>query len=99
MTFGFWSPVENREGPIKSVLCVCVCPFVRLGLSQKPLRGFSETWHEVGGKKCKKRSADAFLRFLPVFSKTAHLCEKKPFLPIFASFWDFAGKIRSEDFR
>jgi hypothetical protein len=30
---------------------------------------FSETWHEVGGKKCKKHSTAAFLRFRPVFAK------------------------------
>ena len=52
---------------------------------------FSETRHEVGGnKKCKKRSTAVFFRFLPIFSKAAHLCEKKPFLAIFGSFWDFA---------
>ena len=44
----FWFPVENREEPIKSVLCVCPC--VRHRLSQKPPEDFSETWHEVGDR-------------------------------------------------
>jgi hypothetical protein len=35
---------------------------------------FSETWHEVGGKKCKKHSTAVFLRFRPVFAKIANLC-------------------------
>ena len=78
----FWFPVENREEPIKSLLsvclfvCLCVCLCVTDYL-RNCSEDFSETWHEVGGKKCKKRSTAAFLRFLPVFSKTAHLCAKK----------------------
>ena len=36
----FWFPVENREEPIKSVLCGVRPVSVRHGLSQKPLRGF-----------------------------------------------------------
>ena len=87
----FWFPVENREEPIKSVLSVCVS--VRVSVTdylRNRSEDFSETRHEVGGKKCKKRSTAVFFRFLPVFSKTAHLCEKKPFLASFGSFWDFA---------
>ena len=78
-------------GPIKSVMSVCasVRPCVMHYLRNRS-KDFSETWYEVGGKKIKKCSTDAFLRFLPVFSKTAHLCEKNTFLAIFASFWDFA---------
>ena len=37
---------------------------------------------------------DAFLRFLSVFSKTAHLCEFLPFSPVFGTL----RKISSEDF-
>ena len=53
-------------------------------ISETAPRIFSETRHEVGGKKCKKRSMAAFLRFRPVFSKTAHLYEK-------SHFWQFLG--------
>ena len=56
----FWFPVENREEPIKSVLCVCVSVTDYL---RNRSEDFSETRHEVGGKKCKKRSTAAFLRF------------------------------------
>ena len=59
---------------------------------------FSETRHEVGGKKCKKRSTATFLIFWPVLAKAADLCEKKshfwPFLAVFGTL----RKIRSEDF-
>ena len=67
----FWSPVENREGPIKSVLSVCpsFTDFLR-----NRSKDFSETRHEVGGQKCKKRSTAAFFRFRPVLAKAAHLC-------------------------
>ena len=84
----FWFPVENREEPIESVLSVCasVTDYLR-----NRSEDFSETRHEVGGQKCKKRSTAAFLRFRPVFSKTAHLCEKKPFFAIFCHFWQFLG--------
>ena len=84
----FWSPVENRVGPIKSVLSVrpvCVTDYLR-----NRSEDFSETRHEVGGKKCKKRRTAAFFRFWPVLAKSADLCEKKPFLAIFGSFWYFA---------
>ena len=75
----FWSPVENREGPIKSVLS-------DTDYLRNRSEDFSETQHEVRGKKSKKRSTDAFLRFRPVFSKTTNLCEKSHFW----QFWDFA---------
>ena len=71
-----------------------MCPFVTDYL-RKRSEDFSETWHEVEGKKYKKRSTAAFLRVLPVFSKTAHLCEKKPFFDIFYIFWDFAENLFS----
>ena len=55
----FRSPVENRKGPIKSGLSVrpasCVTDY-RSNRSQD----FSETWHEVGGEKCKKRNTAVF---------------------------------------
>ena len=53
---------------------------------------FSETWYEVGGQKYKNHYTAAFLIKSHVFSKTAHLCENKPFLAIFGSFWDFVKK-------
>ena len=66
-------------------VCLCVTDYLR-----NRSEDFSDTRHKVGGKKCKKRSTAAFLRFLPVLVKAADLCEKKPFLAIFGSFWDFA---------
>ena len=84
----FWFPVENREEPINSVLSVCPCGVTDYLRNRS--EDYSETRHEVGGKKCKKCSTAGFLRFLPVFSKNSHLCEKKPFFAIFCSFWDFA---------
>ena len=84
----FWFPIENREEPIKSVLCgvrvVSVTDYLR-----NRSEDFSETRHEVGGQKCKKRSMAVFLRFWPVLAKAADLCEKKAFLAIFGSFWAF----------
>ena len=85
----FWFPVENREEPINSVLSVrpSVRPSVRASVThylRNRSEDFSETRHKVGGKKCQKRSTAGFLRFWPVFSKTAHLCEKK-------HFWQFLG--------
>ena len=53
---------------------------------------FSETWYEVGGQKYKNRHTAAFFIKNHVFSKTAHLCENKPFLAIFGCFWDFVKK-------
>ena len=53
---------------------------------------FSETWYEVGGQKYKNRHTAAFFIKSHVFSKTAHLCENKPFLVIFGSFCDFVKK-------
>ena len=87
----FWYPVENREEPIKSVLSVR--PSMRPSEThylRNRSEDFSETRHEVGGKKCQKSSTAAFLRSWPVLAKAADLCEKKPFLAIFGSFWDFA---------
>ena len=57
-----WFPVENREEPIKSVLSVCqsVCVSVTDYLRNRS-EDFSETRHEVGGKKCKNRNTGAFL--------------------------------------
>ena len=81
----FWSPVEHREGPIKSVLfvrCVSVTDYLR-----NRSEDFSETRHEVGCQKCKKRSTAAFLRFWRVTGLTSIF---SPFLAIFGSFWDFA---------
>ena len=91
----FWFPVENREEPIKSVLCgvrVCVTDYLR-----NRSEDFSETRHEVGGQKCKKRSTAAFLRFWPVLAKAADFIEKKNFWPFLAVFGPLR-KIRSEDF-
>ena len=67
-------------------MCVCgVSDYLR-----NRSEDFSETRQEVGGQKCKKHgSTVAFLRFWPVLAKAADLCEKKPFLAIFGSFWDF----------
>jgi hypothetical protein len=66
----FWSPGENRKGPIKSGLCVrrvsvclCVTDYLR-----NRSEDFSDTWHEVGGKKCKKHSMAAFLKFDLMYS-------------------------------
>ena len=83
----YWFPVENREEPIKSLMCVCLCVCVSVtDYLRNRSDDFSKTWHEVGGKKCMKRSTDPFLRFLPVFSKNAHLCEKIHFWPFLAVF-------------
>ena len=81
----FWFPVENREEPIKSVLCVH--PVSVTDYLRNRSEDFSETRHEVGGQKCKKRSTAAFLRFWRVMGLTSIF---SPFLAIFGSFWDFA---------
>ena len=94
----FWSPVENREEPIKSVLCVC--PSVRVSVTdylRNRSEDFSETWHEVGGKKCKKRSTAAFFEIYARFLENRSFVRKKhfwPFSPVFGTL----RKIRSEDF-
>ena len=84
-----FGPRLKTERNLQNQYCPSVCPCDTEYLRNRS-EDFSETRHEVGGKKCKKRSTAAFFRFLPVFSKTAHLCEKKPFLAIFGSFWNFA---------
>ena len=65
---------------------VCVCVVSVTDYLRNHSEDFSETRHEVGGQK---RSTAAFLRFWPVLAKAADLFEKKPFLAIFGSFWDF----------
>ena len=72
-----------------SLVCPCGSDYLR-----NRSEDFSETRHEVGGKKCKKRSTAAFFRFLPVLAKAAYLCEKKTFLAVFGTL----RKISSEDF-
>ena len=82
----FWSPVENRERPIKSVLSVC--PSVCLSVTDY-LRNAPRIFPKLGTKlKCKKRSTPAFFRFLPVFSKKHSFMRKKA---IFCHFWQFLG--------
>ena len=64
----YWFPIENREEPIKSVVSVrpvCVTDYLR-----NRSEDFSETRHEVGGKKCKKRSTDAFFEILARFGES-----------------------------
>ena len=51
-----------------SVRVVCVTDYLR-----NRSKDFSETRHEVRGKKCKKRSTAAFLRFWPVLGLTSIL--------------------------
>ena len=82
---------KPRETYKISIVRVCVrCVSGVMDYLRNRSEDFSETRREVGGKKCKKRSTDAFLRFWPVLTKAADLCEKKPFLAIFGSFCDFA---------
>ena len=76
----FLVPGWKPRGTYKiSIVRQSISQCVSHGLSQKPLQGFFRNLARFGGKICKKRSTAAFLRFLLVFSKNAHLCEKKHF--------------------
>ena len=52
----------------------------------------SEILGDARGQKSKNRHRAAFLQKVLVFSKTAHLCENKPFFTSFGCFRDFAKK-------
>ena len=77
-----------NPGAIKSVLCVRAS--VTDYLSNRS-EDFHETRHEVGGKKCKKRSTASFLRFLPFFLENCSFVRTKShFGHFWQFFWDFA---------
>ena len=64
-------------------MCASVAHYLRNGS-----KDFSETWHEVGGKKCQKRRTAVFFRFLPVFRKPLIYAKKA----IFGHFWQFLAR-------
>ena len=77
----FWSPVENREGPMKSVFCVCVCVCVSVtDYLRNRSNDFPETWHEVG---CKKRK---------FFLESCSFVRKKYIFGHFRQFLGLCGK-------
>ena len=59
-------------------------------ISETAPRIFPKPGMKLGVKNVRNVARPLFLRFWPVLAKAADLCEKKPFLAIFASFWDFA---------
>ena len=108
-----WSTVENRKDlRIQACLSVCVCVgmSVRYGISQEPLDGsFWNFWMMLGVKNIRIITRSFFENFL-VFSKTAHLLQKKHFFIFLAvygktdpviclKFWQNVEGIDSYDFK
>ena len=77
----FWSPVENREGPIKSVLCgVRPSRFI----SETAPRIFPKPGTKLGVKNVRNVARPLFRDFGPFFRKPL-ICAKK------IHFWQFLG--------
>ena len=81
----FWFPVENREEPIKPVLCVCVLRII----SETAPRIFLKPGMKLGVKNVRNVARPVFLDFGPFWRKPLIYAQKKPFLAIFGSFWAF----------
>ena len=83
----FWSTVENRKktfGFRPVCVSVCVCASCVTWDLRNCSMDHSEIVGDVRGQKSKNRHTAAFLKKFLVFSKTAHLLEKKnAFLGVF----------------